>query len=365
MDVSLLGHGIRLPKLVPPGPMLEMRPPRKVNLLLQQSAGPTCAPVVDEGDEVKRGQTVAEGARWEAADLHTPVCGVVKGFEDLVAPDGTPTRAMIVEADGRNEAEEPEADSEPLTRKPEELLERLRRGGVVTKRGAARSLEAIIGEAMNPRSVIPATGAVIGRPVRQIAIRFTDVDPYLVTLRTLTDALAERIPEIELGIRVLLRITRAESVHFVMDRTQEAQQVRQLAYDNDYAINTVDARVYPSASDPMVAAAVSGREPDVAFRGMHESGVLILDIDTLLQVTQAVAERRPVLEKIITVAGPGGAKVVRTWTGVSLADIAEAGGQQGDFGKIILGGPMQGSAHHTLDFPIAKDTLALYLIPRE
>jgi electron transport complex protein RnfC len=322
--------------------------------------------VVEVGDQVLRGQRIAEGARWEAADLHTPIAGRVTGFEDLVAPDGSPTRALVIEGDGRDDSVEFEPDPDPLSRRPEELLDRIRMGGVVTKRGVARSLEAILVEAMNPRSVIPATGAVIGRPVKQIAIRFTDIDPHLITLRSLTDTLDDRLPSLELGIRILVRITRAESIHFVLDRTQDAKVLREFASDHDYSILTVDARVYPSASDPLIAAAVSGREPDVAFRGMHESGVVVIDADTLLQVAKVVAERRPVLEKVITVGGPVGAKMVRTWTGTSLREIVEAAGyaDDSDIGKVILGGPMQGSAHHTLDFPIAKDTLALYLISR-
>jgi electron transport complex protein RnfC len=365
MDVSLFERGIRLPRLVPPSPVVEMPPPSRVELLLQQSAGPKCSPVVKEGDQVRKGQLVAEGRIGGAADLHTPICGVVRGFEDLVAPDGSVSRAVVVEADGREEEVEHEIDPEPLSRPPEELLERIRRGGIVTKRGVARSLEAILREATNPRTVIPATGAVIGRPVRQIAIRFTDIDPHLVTLRSLTATLDDRIPEVELGIRIFLRITGAESVHFVLDRSQVASSIRKLAFDHDFTVHNVDAHVYPTASDPLVAAAVSGQEPDVAFRGVHESGVLIVEIDTLLQVAKVVAERRPVLERVLTVAGPDHATVVRTWTGVSLSDIVEAAGHRGDIGKVILGGPMQGSAHHTLDFPIAKDTLALYLIPHD
>jgi electron transport complex protein RnfC len=138
-----------------------------------------------------------------------------------------------------------------------------------------------------------------------------------------------------------------------------------LAEENEYSILRVKAQTYPTAADPLVAAAISGKEPDVAFRGVHESGELVLDVDTVLRVARACAERRPVLDRLITVGSPSGRKVIRVPVGMTLADAVKAAGEADEFRKVLVGGPLQGSALHTLDFPIAKDTTAIWLFSED
>ncbi|MBU1702297.1 MAG: hypothetical protein KJ970_08740 [Candidatus Eisenbacteria bacterium] len=365
MDIPYFGRGIHIPKQKPVGDILEIPPPDKVFLLLQQCAGPICVPVVEAGDTVKIGQLVAEGAKGQAPDLHSPICGIVKGLEDVIAPNGTVTKALVVESNGGFEMETFEPDPDPLSKSGAELLEEIRKAGIVTSRREAHSLEALIREAMDPHGFVSATGSVIARPVRQIAVRFTDVDPHLATLKTITREIGEKTDRLHLGLKVLQKITGTKDLHFVLDRNQDAPGLVQLAEDNEYSILRVNAGTYPSAADPLVACAIGGREPDVAFRGVHESGELVLDVDTVLRVARAVAERRPVLDRLITVGGSFGVKVVKIYIGMTLADIAEAAGETEEYGKVLVGGPLQGSALHTLDFPMAKDSTAIWLFRPE
>ena len=114
----------------------------------------------------------------------------------------------------------------------------------------------------------------------------------------------------------------------------------------------------------MLIRAMSGSEPEVTFRRAHENGALVVDVDTLLQVVAAVRDHEPVIHRVLTVAGANGAQVVRARIGTSNAAIAKQMGQGGDIGKVVLGGPMRGLAHHTLAYPLSREQQALTLYPR-
>ena len=101
----------------------------------------------------------------------------------------------------------------------------------------------------------------------------------------------------------------------------------------------------------------------MAFQRVHESGVLVLDLDTLLDSVRAVRDGAPVTERLITVIDASGkTTVLRAALGLSLAEVAA---EAGDPGKAVLGGPMRGPAYHQLDFPVTKGLPGMTVIPRE
>lgn len=357
MDISFTGRGIRLSRAPAPDSIQGVPAPSTVRLPLRQSSGSPCIAVAEKGDTVKLGQLVAEGP----APIHAPIGGRVVGIEDLPAADGNPVAALVIEADEGAGAVRYEADGIPLKREPELLLERIRLAGIVQAGRESLPLAAMIEEAMAPHGHLAATGAALSRPVRNLAVRCLDVDPYLVNLAAVTAGLDKDAGDLALALDVLLHITSAEQVHFVLGKGQQPAALLALVSERDWQVLRVDEQVYPAASDPLVAAAVSGQEPDVAWRRVDQSGTLVLDIDVVLQVVAAVRDGRPVLDRVITVSRGGQAKALRVRLGTSFTEIARAAGHDGVYGKVILGGPMQGLAHHTTDFPLAKHQPGLAL----
>lgn len=357
MDISFSGRGIRLSRAASPNGVTALAAPPKVRLPLGQSSGSPCIAVVEKGDEVKLGQLVAEGL----APLHTPIAGRVVGTEELPAADGSAVSVLVIEGDPALGAVRFEADGIPLKRGPELLLERIRMAGIVQAGRESLPLASMIQEAREPHGHIAATGAALSRPVRHLVVRCIDIDPYLVNLAAVTAGLAQDAGELDLALQVLLRITAAEQVHFVLGQRQEPAAVLALASQNDWQVLRVDDDVYPLASDALLVAAASGQEPDMAWRRIDESGTLVLDIDVVLQVVAAVRDGRPALDRVVTVARGTSVKALRAPIGMSFDDIAKAAGHDGACGKAILGGPMQGLAHHTTDFPLTKSLPGLTL----
>jgi electron transport complex protein RnfC len=363
MDISLFGRGIEVVQPGRPEPPLDASPPGRVVLVLRQCVGLPCTPVVDAGAVVQGGQVVAEGVPGASAHLHAPFGAEVKGFEEVLLTDGSRARAMVLEAAPAAGMLEYKAVDRPLRRSREELVSAIARAGIVHGGGEGKALADILDETAVSRGFIAATGENIVRPVDHLVVRFCDVDPHLATLASATLEIGGDTRELELGIGALLKITGAGAVHFVLDRGQEAAAIEKLASDADWQLHRVASARYPLAADPFLARLVSGREPPVAFRQVHESGTLVLAVTTVLEVARAVAADRPVTHRLVTVLAPSGCRVVRAPVGIALTEVVEAAGAAGDIGKVVLGGPLDGVAHHTLDRPLTKPMIGLTLIP--
>jgi len=357
MDISLSGRGVRLSRLPTPDTIQVVPAPSKVRLPLRQSSGSPCIAAVEKGDEVKLGQLIAEGP----APLHAPIAGRVVGLEELPAADGSKVPVLVIEGDPSLGAVRYEADGIPLKREPELLLERIRMAGIVQAGRESLVLADMIEEAIAPRGHIAATGAALSRPVKHLVVRCLDTDPFLANLAAVTAGLAVDVSDLDLAMKVLLHITAAEQVHIVLGKRQQAATLVALAADHDWQVLRIDDDTYPAASDELLAAAASGQEPDVAWRRVDQSGTLVLDIDVVLAVVAAVRDGKPVLERTITVLRGSALRVMRACIGTSFDEIARVAGHDGVYGKVILGGPLQGLAHHTTDFPLTKASPGLTL----
>ena len=370
-EVSFVHHGVRLGRTIAAGAVETIPAPDKVRLLLRQEAGPECTPLVEPGDPVIEGQRVAAGATERHADLHASISGTVQETETVSMPDGSRCAAIVIEAGPGDDAEaheKPEHDPSPLDRSREELLERIRRGGVVQSGREARALTGLIRDAASPRAYISSTGLPVARPIRAIAVRFVDEDPHMGALAAVAHEADAEPTDLELGVQALRRITGANRAHFALDEGQALPGVEALAEAHDFPVVRVDTGRYPSASDVMIAREISGLETDVENHGVHTSGVLVIDVDVAQQVARAIRDGQGVVERALTIRGPAGSRVVRARIGTSLEQIAEAAGAlasaDGGLGKVVLGGPMRGLAHHVLDHPLGRDVAGLTLLRR-
>ncbi len=361
MDVSLFDTGIQMRRARTPLVIQPVPAPDRLRLLLQQVAGAASVPVVQKGDAVVRGQLLAEGA----AGLHAPIAGTVRGIEEIPGLDGSPARVLVIEGDGSAAVADLEADGVPLKREPQLLLDRIRSAGIVQAGREPMPLATLLEQSRAPRGHLAATGRSISRPVRHLVVRCIDMDPQLVNLAAVTASLKDDANDVALGIELLLRLTDAESVHLVLAQGQPVGALAPLADQRDWSVLRLPRGRYPAAHEALVAARVSGQEPNTAWQRVHASGTVVLDVDTVLQVTAALRDGQPVLDRVVTVSCGGRVRAMRAPLGTPFSALTRAAGATGEWGKAVLGGPMQGLAYHSLDFPVAKHLPGLYLLRPE
>ncbi len=97
-------------------------------------------------------------------------------------------------------------------------------------------------------------------------------------------------------------------------------------------------------------------------------GCLVQNVGTALAVYNAVIERKPLIERVLTVTGEGikEPKNLLVRIGTPVKDIIEyCGGLNENSGRIIFGGPMMGLPLYTDTVPVIKGTSGILILPEE
>lgn len=96
-------------------------------------------------------------------------------------------------------------------------------------------------------------------------------------------------------------------------------------------------------------------------------GVVVLNVETLLNIYQGVFENKPVTEKYITVTGEVKNPItVKVPIGISIEEVIQmAGGTELEEYIVINGGPMMGKIVPSLDTPVTKTTKGLIILPKD
>ncbi len=357
LDLRVLGRGPSHPdphKEATAGrPIEDLPAPAEVCLPLQQHLGDPAVPVVKKGEVVRRGQKIAE-AQGSGVPLHATIGGKVRAIERQAHPTLVQTQAVVIargeETDGLEFPEDPQWRS--LERA--EMLARIREAGIVGLGGAAfptyRKLQ------------LPP-----GVTVDTLVINGAECEPYLTSDYRLMLAEPGAIVE---GARLLARIVGVSRVLFGVESDKrdaaaalDAAARERAGADLRLEVVIVPAR-YPQGAERQLVTALTGRviPPRALPYAVH---VVVQNVATAAAVHEAVRFRRPLLDRVVTVTGPGIAQPrnVRAPIGTWLADLVRfCGGLAPDATRIISGGPMMGRALPRLDVPLVKGMNGLVLL---
>jgi electron transport complex protein RnfC len=336
-------------------PIEDLPPPREVRLPLLQHLGDPATPLVKKGDLVARGQPIAEGAA-NGVPLHATISGKVKPIDRWPHPTLVSAPAIvIVRQDGAPpELEFPE-DPEWRACPRVETLARIREAGIVGLGGAAfptwRKL------------ALPE-----GVTVDTLILNGAECEPYL----TADDRLmVSRAADMIEGGGIMARLVGARRVMIGVE-ADKGDAARAL----EAAIASLPASVpvtvvrcetrYPQGAERQLVFALTGRV--MPPRALPSAvGVLVQNVATAAAVHDAVRFQRPLLDRVVTVSGPGIAtpRNVRAPLGTLLSDlVAFCGGLSDDATRLVAGGPMMGRALPRLDLPLVKGMNGLVALRR-
>jgi electron transport complex protein RnfC len=97
-------------------------------------------------------------------------------------------------------------------------------------------------------------------------------------------------------------------------------------------------------------------------------GVVVHNVGTTVAIAEALEAGRPLIERVVTVTGSGIREpknlLVRIGTAFSEV-VGQCGGLTEDAAKIIMGGPMTGTAVSSLDVPVVKATSSILVLGRK
>lgn len=294
-------------------------------ILLRQHVGAPCEAIVKAGDRVKKGSLIAKPTGL-GANIFSSVYGEVKEITE---------DAIIIEKDEDQPKEFVELEGE-------DKLQLIKDAGVVGMGGAG----------------FP-TAIKLGTKVKYILVNAAECEPLL---HHNVDQMVDNTELTIRGLKYVMEICQAEKGIFALKaKNQKAVDalVEGCKGDDSLDIHLLPD-IYPMGEERAVVREVLGillqptDLPSVA-------DAVVINVETLQRVAEAIELKKPCFSKNVTVVGKlnGGTEphvFMDVPVGTSVKELIErAGGIDGEYGEIIMGGPFTGKACE-LDAPITKTT---------
>ena len=331
-----------------------------VQMLLRQHVGAPCAPCVEVGAEVKKGTLIATPTGL-GANIFSSVYGKVTEI--------TEDRIIIEPA-----AEQPD-EFIPVTESVEGItdesskLDLVKAAGIVGMGGAGFPTgvklninleETPMGE-LDPE-INPELPKDFKLDCGYILVNAAECEPGL---EHNTRQIEEQSDKLIRGIKYSMEITHAKkAIIAIKKKHHKAIKVLQKALENEPDIKMhLMADIYPMGEERAVVRECLGVLLTTTQLPSAARSVVI-NVETVCKIAEAVDEKKPCISKNMTVRGKlNGGNEAHVFfdvpVGVSVGEMIEkAGGIDGKYGEIIMGGAFTGKST-TLDAPTTKTTGAI------
>lgn len=313
---------------------------------LSQHAGKPAKPIVKEGQEVARGQKIAEPDGFMSVAMHAPASGTIKRINWAPASNGKMVMSIYLQpfpASGQDVAEGTPCDWKTAT--PAEILNAIQDAGIVGLGGAAFPTHV--------KLKIPE-----GKSADTVIINGIECEPFLTTDHRV---MLEQTDDIFMGIRYLMKVTGVQKciIGIESNKLDAAERLRN-AIPADLAGNTtveVLTVKYPQGAEKMLIKALLNREVPSGGLPVDVQSVVI-NVATTAEIGRLLPHGRGIQERVITITGPGITKKGNYLIpiGTPLRYALEQAGVKADVSRVFLGGPMMGQSVSSLDIPITKGT---------
>ncbi len=318
-----------------------------------QHIGAPAKPLIEPGDHVEEAQLIGEPAGFISASVHSPIPGIVKEIKSIYLPSGIKSDAAVIELDGEfSRLGKAHSIRDWSKMSNEEILEILKLHGVVGQGGATFP--------SHVKFSVPK-----GRSCEIFLVNAAECEPYLSADHRV---MLENTDDIIEGIRIIKKLLNPERVIIGIEANKlDAIEILTKAGEV-YGIEVMPLKVkYPQGAEKNLIEATLGREVPSGKLPI-EVGVINANVGTLVSVCEAVRDDKPVIERVVTIAGgainkPGN---IRARVGCSIRDlIEECGGLSEEPVKFVSGGPMMGFTFSDLDSPIIKGTSGILALTKK
>ena len=311
---------------------------------LSQHLGAPAIPVVREGQEVVRGQTIAEPDGFMSVAMHSPASGVVKRIALAPSISGAMVPSVYLRPYPASSQEVDDGERcDVATASPDDIIKAIQRAGIVGLGGAAFPTHVKL-------------KAPEGKHLDTLIINGVECEPYLTTDHRV---MLEQTADIFMGVRYLLRATGAREVIIAVEANkQDAARKLQQDCPEDLPISVRVCPVkYPQGAEKLVIKALLDRE--IPSGGLPaDVHALCVNVATTAEIGRLLPRGRGIQERVITIGGPGVRRKgnYRIPIGTTVRFALQETGAAKNLSRVFLGGPMMGPAVSNLDIPITKGT---------
>lgn len=294
---------------------------------LKMHVGAPCSPIVEVGKLVKRGECIANPTGL-GARIHSSVTGKVKAIDE---------KEIVIEAD------EDQTKDFVKIKECDSIIEAVYEAGIVGAGGAGFPTHIKL-KADIPDGYVIAN-CVECEPALHHNIGMLENDPGLVIR----------------GIEYAMKATNAKKAYIaIKKKNKKAIDEIKKCLSNHKNIEIKELKdMYPMGEERAIIHAIFDKWLEPTQLPL-DAGCVVINAETLANITRAVEDRKPVIDKDITVVGKingGNAPHIlfQVPVGSSIKElIDECGGIDGEYGEVIIGGPYTGKAEPLDDAVLTK-----------
>ncbi len=326
---------------------------KTISISLFQHAGKPAIAKKSKGDIVAQGELLAEADGLISANIHASIAGKISIIEIAPPPLGRSAPSMLIQVDENANTTEYKENKDYKRLRVEDILKKIKDAGLVG-----------MGGAMFPTSV-KLTGSIDKR-IDTIIINGAECEPYITADHRM---MLEYTEQIVVAINIIRYVIPSVSrvIVGIEDNKQDALDIMEKhAKSNDFEVFSLKTR-YPQGGEKQLIEATTDR---IVPMGQlpFDIGVLVQNIASLYAIYEAVIKNKPLIDRLITVAGDGIKESMNVWVpiGTKIQDVVDfAGGLTSENILAIAGGPMMGSALPSLEQHTIKGTNSILIFKRE
>ncbi len=323
--------------------------PPEVIIPLQQHIGAPSEPVVEKGSQVDVGEPLSKCEKFVSVPVHASISGTITSIEERPHPSGMNQLSVIIENDGKDRwRSDIQFDQDYLDLSIDDMRDRIRDAGIAGMGGATFPTHV----KLSPPG---------DKEIDTLIINGAECEPFLTSDHRL---MLEEPKKILLGIQIMTKILNVKKIIIAIEKNKPdaIKVMRKNCNEGNSSYRVLGLPVkYPQGAEKQLIYAITRRRVPAGGLPM-DIGCVVHNVGTAVAVYDAVAYKRPLVERFVTVAGPGieQPKNLRLRIGTSYRYVFDyCGGLKESTAEIIMGGPMMGIAQSSLDIPVIKGTSGL------
>ena len=324
--------------------------PARVYIPLSQHTGAPSKAVIEKGSLVKTGTLIGEPGGRVSAATHASVSGTVADVADLPHPlTGRRGPTVIIDSDGADTPDDAIKERDYSGFTTEQIVEVLRLSGVVGMGGAAFPTYFKL---TPPKE----------KPIDTLLINGCECEPFLTSDHRL---MLEQPAEIIEGVAIMSKVLGVKNVIVTIEdnKPDAVKTMTAAAASAGFKVRKLKTK-YPQGAEKQLIKATVRREVPSGGLPM-DVGCVVQNVGTALAARDALRFNRPLYERVTTVTGPGirEPKNLRVRIGTPVRTLIDfCGGYATEVGKLIMGGPMMGTAVSTDEVPVVKGTSGILVL---
>lgn len=331
--------------------LIELKIPEKVIILLKQGFGNEVPPVIKAGEKVKAGQIIGRDDKSISNPVHSTVNGTVEEIRKINYFKQE-VNSVTIKSDGTSGWRLLEGHTSDWTKLPVEKIEELL---------YLSGLTALDREGIPTRfksSIIPPGD------VENLIVHGVGSEIYNLSLSVLLAG--KKIFHFVEGLKILKKILPKTKIHLALNKHHKnlIEQISKLTADCGWLeIQSLEPK-YPQGYDEILVPTLLGEKFPYGYSAAN-IGAVILNIQAVLHVYEAVVEGKSLIERTIALCGSGWKENVhiKVRIGTPLKDIISGRLKENTETRIVLNSLLTGVRLNDFSLPINRTYSHLIAIP--